>query len=240
MSWIVLNSLTVFAIFQLLTFTEQKVVIAEDFENGEDETWLVDDENYDVPMDYIGDAPAGLTLQNEEKCPPLPEVLTSSACIATPCFSDSDCGDSEGRCCDNGCVFTCLSYPIGPTYVDWVREPRRQQRNGISWLIKGTTSADELEPCSTTPYEDEDPLLCPTGYICHVEQPGNSKLDLPNLGHCIPEKDVVFTDKTQTNRNMESICYLDKYVLTDGAKIKIENQTCHCKQGFLVCLDRDS
>lgn len=44
MSWIVLNSLTVFVIFQLLTFTEQKVVIAEDFENGEDETWLVDDE----------------------------------------------------------------------------------------------------------------------------------------------------------------------------------------------------
>ena len=72
-------------------------------------------QNYDIPMDYIGDAPAGLTLQNDEKCPPLPEVLTSSACIATPCFSDSDCGDSEGRCCDNGCVFTCFSYPIGPT-----------------------------------------------------------------------------------------------------------------------------
>jgi hypothetical protein len=36
---------------------------------------------------------------------------------------------------------------------------------------------------------------------------------------------VVFTDKTQTNTTMESICYLDKYVLTDGAKIKIENQT---------------
>jgi hypothetical protein len=46
-----------------------------------------------------------------------------------------------------------------------------------------------VEPCSTTPYEDEDPLLCPTGYICHVEKPGNSKKDLPNLGHCIPEKD---------------------------------------------------
>ena len=44
MSWIVLNSLTVIVIFQLLTSTEPKVVIAKDFENGEDETWLVDEE----------------------------------------------------------------------------------------------------------------------------------------------------------------------------------------------------
>lgn len=44
MNWIVLNCVTIFVIFQLLTFTEQKVVIAENLENEEDETWLVDDE----------------------------------------------------------------------------------------------------------------------------------------------------------------------------------------------------
>lgn len=66
-------------------------------------------------QDYLGDSVAGLVLQDNEKCPPLPEVISSSACMATPCFHDKDCGTSEGRCCDNGCVFTCFSYPIGPT-----------------------------------------------------------------------------------------------------------------------------
>ncbi|CAG2231184.1 WFDC1 [Mytilus edulis] len=181
--------------------------------------------NYETSKDYLGDSVAGLVLQDNEKCPPLPEVISSSACMATPCFHDKDCGTSEGRCCDNGCVFTCFSYPIGPTYIDWVREPRRQQVNGISWLMKGPNLAEELEPCSTTYHEDEDPLLCPTGYICHVERLGNSKKDVPNLGHCIPEKDVFPTVDPNPSRHLETDCYLEKYLMADGAKIKVRNRT---------------
>ncbi|XP_071144626.1 WAP four-disulfide core domain protein 1-like [Mytilus edulis] len=212
-----------------------KVVYDVDFDD-DDGKWLSDDENYETSKDYLGDSVAGLVLQDNEKCPALPEVISSSACMATPCFHDKDCGTSEGRCCDNGCVFTCFSYPIGPTYIDWVREPRRQQVNGISWLMKGPNLAEELEPCSTTYHEDEDPLLCPTGYICHVERLGNSKKDVPNLGHCIPEKDVFPTVDPNPSRHLETDCYLEKYLMADGAKIKVRNRTCYCKQGFLSCL----
>lgn len=225
-------------IFTLFDISKEKSIT--DVEDWENEIWLSDKENYDVSLDYLGDDTGNEKMtKTEGKCPPVPEILTSSACMAKPCFSDKHCGKAESRCCDNGCVFTCLSYPIGPTYIDWVREPKSKQINGISWLIKGPALAEELEPCSTTPYEDEDPLLCPTGYICHVERPGNAKKDLPNLGHCIPEKDVFVRDKAESNIDAENMCYFENYLLADGAKINLKNKSCFCKQGFLACLERD-
>ncbi|CAC5392441.1 unnamed protein product [Mytilus coruscus] len=151
------NVVTVF----LFRMSVGKVIYDVDFDD-DDGKWLSDDENYETSKDYLGDSVAGFVLQDNEKCPPLPEVPSSSACMATPCFKDTDCGKSEGRCCDNGCVFTCFSYPIGPT-------------------------------------------LFPT-------------VD-PN-----------------SNRHLETDCYLEKYLMEDGAKIKVRNRTCYCKQGFLTCL----
>ncbi|CAG2233653.1 unnamed protein product [Mytilus edulis] len=130
-----------------------------------------------------------ISTQDNENVPPLPEVISSSACMATPCFHDKDCRTSEGRCCDND--------------IDWVREPRRQQVNGI-YLSRG--------------------------------EAGKFEKDVPNLGHCIPEKDVFPTVDPNPSRHLETDCYLEKYLMADGAKIKVRNRTCYCKQGFLSCL----
>ena len=40
------------------------------------------------------------------------------------------------------------------------------------------------EACSTTEDGDE-PLHCPTGYECHIINPGNTAEGIPNRGQCI-------------------------------------------------------
>ena len=43
--------------------------------------------------------------------------------------------------------------------------------------------------CSTTPPdEDEDALLCPTGYMCEVDFPGDPEHEIPNRGRCIVDE----------------------------------------------------
>ena len=47
-----------------------------------------------------------------------------------------------------------------------------------------------VESCSTSPVDDdEDPLLCPHGYYCHVTHQGNPAKGFPNSGYCVKETD---------------------------------------------------
>lgn len=43
------------------------------------------------------------------------------------------------------------------------------------------------EACSTTEDGDE-PLHCPTGYECHIINPGNPAAGIPNRGQCIKQR----------------------------------------------------
>lgn len=43
------------------------------------------------------------------------------------------------------------------------------------------------EACSTTEDGDE-PLHCPTGYECHIINPGNPTAGIPNRGQCIKQR----------------------------------------------------
>ena len=46
------------------------------------------------------------------------------------------------------------------------------------------------EPCSIAPVStDEDPLLCPHGYVCHVTESGNSKKKSSKQGYCVKQAD---------------------------------------------------
>jgi hypothetical protein len=48
----------------------------------------------------------------------------------------------------------------------------------------------EVQTCTTSRFgKNEDPLLCPHGYICHVMIKGNRKKRIQNRGYCVPEKD---------------------------------------------------
>lgn len=43
------------------------------------------------------------------------------------------------------------------------------------------------EACSTTEDGDE-PLHCPTGYECHIINPGDPAAGIPNRGQCIKQR----------------------------------------------------
>ncbi|KAL3862430.1 hypothetical protein ACJMK2_008396, partial [Sinanodonta woodiana] len=155
--------------------------------------------------DYISD---GQTVTDDmQLCPPIPDVVTDDACVKNTCDSDSSCKDME-RCCFNGCVYVCM-HEIQPP-------------PGVSWLISGPrrTTAD-MESCSTSPVEeDEDPLLCPHGYVCHIENPGNPKKGIPNRGYCVKEtSDIVVPEEKEllSSLRVQTACLIDNYYLLDGA-----------------------
>ncbi|XP_064610867.1 uncharacterized protein LOC135475056 isoform X2 [Liolophura sinensis] len=144
----------------------------------------------DYPVyDHQGDAPDDAGTQNDDHCPPYPTEASPRACRARPCKTDKDCHKGNQRCCFNGCMLTCTAEMTQPAVVDWQKEPRRQGLSGTSWLIKGPEETDDVEPCTTTRDPDDgDPLLCPHGYVCHITDPGDPELGVPNRGQCLQEE----------------------------------------------------
>ncbi|EMP36232.1 Calcium-transporting ATPase type 2C member 2, partial [Chelonia mydas] len=97
----------------------------------------------------------GAHYQKNDRCPPPPQTLPERACEVPSCRSDSEC-ERHKRCCYNGCIYACLESVQPPP----------------------------AEACSTTEDGDE-PLHCPTGYECHIINPGNTAEGIPNRGQCI-------------------------------------------------------
>ncbi|XP_060571944.1 uncharacterized protein LOC132730107 [Ruditapes philippinarum] len=206
------------------------------------EKWLVDAIYYD---DYQSDAPAAPNMASEDVCPPVPDVVSDDACAHNSCQKDTDCSDGY-RCCFTGCSFTCLREVQPAALVDWRKEPRRS-RSGISWLInKPITdeSSNEVETCSTSPIEsDEDPLLCPQGYFCHVTDPGNLKDGIPNSGYCVKHNAEKYSQEEvnfviTSSLKKRQTCAVDDVILLHGAKIQLKDKFCRCKNGYLSCRER--
>ena len=55
---------------------------------------------------------------------------------------------------------------------------------GVQVMIYELQASFAAEACSTTEDGDE-PLHCPTGYECHIINPGNTAEGIPNRGQCI-------------------------------------------------------
>nr|XP_006006927.1 PREDICTED: WAP four-disulfide core domain protein 1 [Latimeria chalumnae] len=71
--------------------------------------------------------------------------------------------------------------------LDWLVQPKPQWLGGNGWLLDGPEEVLQAEACSTTEDGDE-PLHCPTGYECHIINPGNPAQGVPNRGQCIKRR----------------------------------------------------
>ncbi|XP_041378221.1 WAP four-disulfide core domain protein 1-like [Gigantopelta aegis] len=205
--------------------------------------WLINKIDYD----YMGDAPSGPGSVTD-MCPPVPEVLPPGSCHVKVCNSDRECERQSRKCCYNGCTYTCLPEVGTPAYFDWLKQPTSRLSSGRSWLLNGPEFVNELESCSTSPVEeDEDPLLCPHGYVCNIEDPGSPDKGIPNSGHCVKEADDSQPEEELQKDNTPSEemdppepslhCTLDEMgvLVMEGADIKMEGKTCRCIEGSLWC-----
>lgn len=176
-------------------------------------------------------------------CPPPSKMDPSSGCQATTCKSDQECGRPSRKCCYNGCVYTCLTPITSPSYVDWKSNPRRPFSARNSWLISSSEETNEngqVEPCSTSDViDDEDALLCPHGFMCHIEDLGEPEKGLPNRGICIKEKDQSdvphrkFRLKTQFHG--QNVCVFESAIFADGASFVFLDHPCECHNSAITC-----
>ncbi|GAA6090732.1 WAP four-disulfide core domain protein 1 isoform X2 [Tachysurus ichikawai] len=124
--------------------------------------------------------------QKSDRCPPPPQMLPERACEVPSCRSDSVC-ERHKRCCYNGCIYACLESVQPPPVLDWLVQPKPRWLGGNGWLLDGPEEVLQAEACSTTEDGDE-PLHCPTGYECHIINPGNPTAGIPNRGQCIKQR----------------------------------------------------
>ncbi|NWZ72138.1 WFDC1 protein, partial [Acrocephalus arundinaceus] len=84
-----------------------------------------------------------------------------------------------------GTICACLHRAQLPNpLLDWLVQPKPRWLGGNGWLLDGPEEVLQAEACSTTEDGDE-PLHCPTGYECHIINPGNTAEGIPNRGQCI-------------------------------------------------------
>uniref|UniRef100_F6ULC4 WAP four-disulfide core domain protein 1 n=1 Tax=Monodelphis domestica TaxID=13616 RepID=F6ULC4_MONDO len=148
-----------------------------------------DPRDYEYPLHSHG----GHHPRNE-RCPPPPQTLPKGACEVTSCRSDSVC-ERHKRCCFNGCTYACLESVQPPPVLDWLVQPKPRWLGGNGWLLDGPEEVLQAEACSTTE-DGAEPLHCPTGYECHILNPGNSAEGIPNRGQCIKQR------KTSDGQNL--------------------------------------
>ncbi|CAH2324071.1 WAP four-disulfide core domain 1 [Pelobates cultripes] len=139
------------------------------------------DDDYEYPLH-----PHNTNYQKNDRCPPPPQSLPDRACEVPSCRSDSEC-ERHKRCCYNGCIYACLESVQPPPVLDWLVQPKPRWLGGNGWLLDGPEEVLQAEACSTTEDGDE-PLHCPTGYECHIINPGSPTEGIPNRGQCIKQK----------------------------------------------------
>lgn len=144
----------------------------------------------------------------EPSCPPAPLWTPAGACEAARCQAHAECPRPQ-RCCYNGCAYTCLEAMPPPPIVDWLVEPQRLWRADDGWLVDGPEEELQAEICSTTDDGVEEPLLCPTGYECHILTPGDTEKGIPNFGECIkqspPAEEPLIRDTEYPEGNTKNV-----------------------------------
>ncbi|KAM9757027.1 WAP four-disulfide core domain protein 1 isoform 1-T1 [Dama dama] len=121
-----------------------------------------------------------------DRCPPPPRSLPPGACQAARCQADSEC-PRHRRCCYNGCAYACLEAVPPPPVLDWLVQPKPRWLGGNGWLLDGPEEVLQAEACSTTE-DGAEPLLCPSGYECHILSPGDLAAGIPNRGQCVKQR----------------------------------------------------
>ncbi|XP_003462005.1 WAP four-disulfide core domain protein 1 isoform X2 [Cavia porcellus] len=129
---------------------------------------------------------AGPQQPRADRCPPPPRTLPPGACQAVRCQADSQC-PQHWRCCYNGCAYSCLEAVPPPPVLDWLVQPKPRWLGGNGWLLDGPEEVLQAEACSTTE-DGAEPLLCPSGYECHILSPGDVAKGIPNRGQCVKQR----------------------------------------------------
>lgn len=203
--------------------------------------WLPDAIDYDYQADST--ASENSLSRPQETCPPVLKTRSKKACNQRQCKTDLDCKRKRHkRCCFNGCVYTCTRQIDKAPVVDWRKPPRRVMKSAFYWLIQDVDRPEEFQSCSTTRVtEDEDLLLCPHGYTCHIILEGDQERGIPNRGRCIKEKDndtklklSEWKEEKSTYLNPNS-CYEKTVIFLNGATAQYHGKWCHCKNGTLTC-----
>lgn len=182
--------------------------------------------------DEAGVVAAKETEDEAPTCPPPPRSLPTFACSVDQCESDKNCS-SGTLCCYNGCRYTCMTPVQPPPYIDWKRQPQSRLVAGSSWLVPGPDEDEEVEWCSTSAEmfgADEDPLLCPHGYVCHVEDPGDPDNATPNIGRCIQQ----FTVEKRRDAS-EDDCQIGQKRYANGSSFEYNQHNCFCENGSVLC-----
>ncbi|BFZ23748.1 hypothetical protein BsWGS_26787 [Bradybaena similaris] len=221
-----------------------------------EERWLADQSFYELEYDEEKPQADGRQLAVSNLCPPVPKRLPLGGCDLAQCSSDRECTDKQLKCCYNGCVYTCLPEIKPPPYFDWIREPSRRLQFGQSWLVPGPNLQLDVMRCSTTAsQEDSDPLVCPHGYECSIDDDSRPAEGIPNSGHCVKVADDVTDVRATSPPGNDSVsiklagdaqedtaslhaCHLeDHMIILSGHAISFEGQNCQCQETLLVCDD---
>ncbi|TKC44065.1 hypothetical protein EI555_002152, partial [Monodon monoceros] len=137
-------------------------------------------------MKDVAEEAGGPRQPRADRCPPPPRSLPPGACQAARCQADSEC-PRHRRCCYNGCAYACLEAVPPPPVLDWLVQPKPRWLGGNGWLLDGPEEALQAEACSTTE-DGAEPLLCPSGYECHILSPGDLAEGIPNSGQCVKQR----------------------------------------------------
>ncbi|NXG99166.1 WFDC1 protein, partial [Loxia leucoptera] len=105
------------------------------------------------------------------------DVFFPTKCCVFPVVGKSESGGRAADLCSRGAIGGC-------SILDWLVQPKPRWLGGNGWLLDGPEEVLQAEACSTTEDGDE-PLHCPTGYECHIINPGNTAEGIPNRGQCI-------------------------------------------------------
>ncbi|XP_077371675.1 WAP four-disulfide core domain protein 1 isoform X4 [Festucalex cinctus] len=154
-------------------------------------------------------------------------MLPERACEVPGCRSDSEC-ERHKRCCYNGCIYACLESVQPPPVLDWLVQPKPRWLGGNGWLLDGPEEVLQAEACSTTEDGDE-PLHCPTGYECHIINPGNPAAGIPNRGQCIKQR------ANSDGRGLRHKFFKDYKDYLGNDCLKSGTHGHHQTLGFLLC-----
>ncbi|XP_054722640.1 WAP four-disulfide core domain protein 1-like [Uloborus diversus] len=112
-------------------------------------------------------------------CPAPHLPLDGDLCRATVCKDDTDCQRRNQSCCFNGCVLSCMERMDPAPVIDWDQEPEAPpvRKEGTAVLH-----------CTTSPRPaPSEPVGCPKGYVCRIEEPGDPLQGRPGTGICVPQ-----------------------------------------------------